>query len=159
MPKAHGLLEIAQPVAEALDVENATVVQESVEDGRRQHLVAGEDFGSGIDALVGRVQQCALLVAVRDETEEEERCLLTGHGLEADLIEYQQARIDVPLAAQGAGSKVGVASHQRQEVVEAVEYRAGLENLDTRVSLKVRLVRRSQGKSLQSEEVTLGCEL
>jgi hypothetical protein len=49
----QGVLEVAQPVAAALDLEDMGAVEQPVEDSRGQHLVAGEQFGPVTDALVG----------------------------------------------------------------------------------------------------------
>lgn len=49
----EGLLEVAQSVAAALDVEDMGAMQQPVEDGGGQHLVAGQQFGPVADTLVG----------------------------------------------------------------------------------------------------------
>lgn len=46
------------------------VVQEPVEDGRGEHVVA-EDLAPLRDELIGRDEEAAFLVAARDELEEE----------------------------------------------------------------------------------------
>ena len=47
------LLEVPEPVAAALDVEDMGAVEQAVEDGGGQDLVAGEELGPVADALVG----------------------------------------------------------------------------------------------------------
>src|SRR5688572_24807880 len=47
-------LEVAEAVAAALDIENVGAVQQAVEDGGSQDLVAGEQLGPVADALVRR---------------------------------------------------------------------------------------------------------
>ena len=49
----QGFLEIAQPVASALDGEDMGAMEQAIEDGGGQHLVAGKQFGPVADALVG----------------------------------------------------------------------------------------------------------
>lgn len=120
MTGGQGGLELPQPVASALDVEDVAVMQEPVEDGGGQDLVAGEDLRPGLDALVGGDDDRALLVAVGDQAEEQ-RGILAAHRLEADLVEDQQAVVDVLLATQERGRELGIAAHQRQQLVEAVE--------------------------------------
>src|SRR5262249_34982851 len=68
-----GLLEVAQAVAPALDVEHVALVQEPIEDRGRQDLVAGEHLGPVLDALVGRDEDAAAAIAIADEPEEQAR--------------------------------------------------------------------------------------
>ena len=65
-----GLFEVAEPIAATLDVEHVTVVQQSIEDGGGEDLVAGEHLGPVADALVGGDQDAAALVAVAHHREE-----------------------------------------------------------------------------------------
>jgi hypothetical protein len=76
---------LAHAVAVASDVDEVTVVQEPVEEGRRHHLVA-QDFAPLFEALVGGEHGRAVLVATADELEEEHR---TGaiHRQTADPVD------------------------------------------------------------------------
>lgn len=76
--------------------------------------------GPSLHAFVRGDQASALLVAVRGNPEEQ-RGIGTAHRLEADLIEDQQAGVDVLLAPQQRGREICVAAHQRQQLIEAVE--------------------------------------
>ena len=60
----QGFLEIAQPVAAALDVENMGAVLQAIEDGGGQHLVAGKQFCPVADALVGGNPHGAAAIAI-----------------------------------------------------------------------------------------------
>jgi len=48
-------LEVAEPVAAALDVEEVAAVQEAVEEGGGHDLVAGQDLGPVLDRLVRKL--------------------------------------------------------------------------------------------------------
>src|SRR3954452_23830621 len=67
------LLEVAQTVAAALDVQHVRAVQQPVQDRRRQHLVAGEQLGPVAHALVGGDHDRAATVAVRHQPKEQAR--------------------------------------------------------------------------------------
>lgn len=80
-----GLPLLLEAVALAFDVQGGGMVQQPVEDGRRQDLVV-EDLTPVDEALVGGEDEAGLLVAPAEETEEETR-LLPGHGEGAHLVE------------------------------------------------------------------------
>ena len=107
-------LEFTQPVSAALDLEHLAVMQELVKGG------GGEDLGPDLGALVGGDDESGLLVAMRDEPEEQ-RGVLTAHGLEADLVDDQQTVVDVLLVTQQRMRELGVAVHWGQQLIEAVE--------------------------------------
>ncbi len=64
-------VEFAQAVAAAFDVQDVAGVEQSVEDGGRDGLIAGQHLGPVADALVGGDEDGPALVAVRDQAEEE----------------------------------------------------------------------------------------
>jgi hypothetical protein len=66
----QGFLEMAQPVAVALDVEDMGAVEQAIEDGGCQHLVAGKQFCPVADPLVGGNPHGAAALAVTGEPEE-----------------------------------------------------------------------------------------
>lgn len=63
--------QLAQSVAAAVDVNHLDMVQQPVEDRRRQDLVVGEDCRPVAHVLVRRQQDDAPLIAGRDKLEEE----------------------------------------------------------------------------------------
>ena len=79
-------VELPQPVAAAVDVDDVHVMQEAVEDGSGQDLVAREDLRPVAHVLVGGQDDRALLVAGRDEAKEEIG-LLPVQGPEPDLVD------------------------------------------------------------------------
>jgi len=95
-------------------------VQQAVEDGGGERFVAGEQFGPFADRLVGRDEDGAATVAVGDEPEEQAG-LVAGHGLEAELVDDQQAGVEVLASAQSGRRQVGVGLERQLELVEAVE--------------------------------------
>ena len=76
---------LAHAVAVAADVDQVTVVQQPVDEGRCHHFVA-QDFAPFLEALIGREHSGAMLVASADELEEEHR---TGaiHREVANLVD------------------------------------------------------------------------
>ena len=62
------------------------MVEQAVENGGGEDLVAGEEFGPVADALVGGDEDAAAAVAVGDEAEEEAG-VEAGHGFETDLVD------------------------------------------------------------------------
>jgi hypothetical protein len=70
-------------------VDDVHVVQEAVEDGGGEDLVAGEDLGPVADVLVRGEDDRAFLVAGADQSEEEIR-FLSVQGTEADLVDDKE---------------------------------------------------------------------
>ena len=97
-------VEFAQPVAPPVDVDDVDVVQQAVEDGGRQDLVAREDLRPVAYVLVRGEDDGALLVAGRDEAKEEVR-LLPIQGPEANLVELCGVRGQRPLLPPPFGAK------------------------------------------------------
>ena len=118
--QADGLLQVAQPVAAALDVEDVAVMEQPVEDGGGQHLVAGQQLGPVLDALVGGDEDGASSVAVADEPEEQ-RGGLPVHGLEAHLVDDEQRHVEVLAPAQPGGRELGIALEGGDELLDAQE--------------------------------------
>ena len=48
MGSFHGLVEVLQPIAVPVDVEDMGLMEQPVKDRRRGHLVAGEDLDNGL---------------------------------------------------------------------------------------------------------------
>ena len=63
------VLEVAEPVAAALDVEDVGAVEQAIEEGGGQDLVAGEELGPVADALVGGDQHRAAFVPGKTPTD------------------------------------------------------------------------------------------
>src|SRR5437867_8830679 len=82
-------------VALAFDVDDGGVVQQAVEDGGGDDPVA-EDFPPDSERLVGGDQDGALLIAARDELEEEVRRHPVD-GQVANLVEDEQLRLNEEL--------------------------------------------------------------
>ena len=87
-------------------------MQEAVEDGRREHVVA-EDGAPLADGLVRRDEEAAPLVAPRDELEEQVRSALL-EGQVAELVDDQQLglREERELRVERA---VGLCARERRE--------------------------------------------
>ena len=81
-----------QSVAVPFDVHHLAMVQQAVEDGRRDDRIA-EEFLPVAEALVGRDDGRASLVAVRHELEEEVR-LLAGYREVAHFVHDHQVRAE-----------------------------------------------------------------
>jgi hypothetical protein len=64
------LLQLLEPVAATLDVEDVGVVEQPVQDRGGHHLVAGQDRRPVPDALVGRDRDAPAAAAGGDQTEE-----------------------------------------------------------------------------------------
>jgi hypothetical protein len=127
----QGVFQVAQPVAAALDVEHVRAVQEPVEDGGRQDLIAGEQLRPVPDALVGRDDHGATTVAVADQPEEQ-GSLLAAHGIVAHLVDQQQRRGHVLPPFQPGGRHGAVDLERRHQLVEAeiLHGEAELDGLD-----------------------------
>ena len=69
-------------------------MEQPIEDRGSEDLVASEDFRPRFDTLVRGDQDRALLVAMRDDAEEQRR-ILSGHRLEADFVQDAETGIDV----------------------------------------------------------------
>ena len=110
------MLEVAETVAAALDVEDVAVVEEPVEDGGGEDLVAGQEFGPVLDAFVGGDEDRAAAVAIGHEAEEETR-LGAGHGLEAHLVDDQKGDVEVLTPAQPGGREIGVGPQRSKLVI------------------------------------------
>ena len=65
--------EFAEPIALAVDVDDRDVVEQTVEDGGGQDLIAGKDFWPVPHMFVRREQDRAAFVTGADEAEEEIR--------------------------------------------------------------------------------------
>ena len=79
-------VDLSEPVAAAVDVDDVYVAQQAVEDRGGEDLVAGEDLGPVAHVLVGGEADRALLVARAHEAEEEVG-LLAVEGPEAHFVE------------------------------------------------------------------------
>ena len=91
---------LLQPVAVALDEEGVAVVQESVENGGGEDIVA-EDLAPLGDELIGGDEHAALLVTPSDELEEEVGAALL-EGQISELVEDEQLglRVEVELVLE-----------------------------------------------------------
>ena len=63
-------------------------MQQSVEDGGREHLVASEQFGLVADVLVGGYDQGAAVVTLADYAEEQ-ACVLATQRIVAHFVDQQ----------------------------------------------------------------------
>lgn len=95
----EGLLEVAQAIGSALDVQDMGFVQQPVKDGGGQHFVAGEKLGPVAHGFVGGDQDRAAAVAVGDQAKEQ-ACFLAIHGLEAQFVDDQEPGGEVLAPAQ-----------------------------------------------------------
>ncbi len=114
------MLEVAEAVAASLDVEHVTMMQQPIEDGGGEDLVAGQELRPVLDAFVGGDEDRAAAVAIGDEAEEETR-LGAGHGLEAHLVDDQKGDVEVLAPAQPGGREVGVGPQRGEQLLEAQE--------------------------------------
>src|SRR5215469_17628957 len=87
-PTSSPTLGLAQPVALAGLAEDAGMVEEAVEDRRRQHFVA-EELLPGVEAPVGGQHQRAPRVAVGEQPTEG-AAGNRAQGVVADLVEDDQ---------------------------------------------------------------------
>ena len=133
------LFEIAQSVAAALDVQDVSPMQKSIEYGGGQHLIACHDLGPFPDGLVGRDQHRASAVAIGDEAEEEAG-LCPVHRFEAHFIDHEQRRREILSTSQPGRRQDRVGSQQVQQFIEAVVLHgeALLDGLDAEADGQVR---------------------
>ena len=120
LPQADGLLEVAESVATALDVEHVAMVQEPVEDGGGEDRIASEQLRPVLDALVGGDEDGASAVAVAHEPEEQAR-FGPGHGLEAHFVDDQQGDVEVLAPPEPGGRQLGIGTKRGEQLLEAVE--------------------------------------
>lgn len=90
--------KFSEPVALAIDVDDGHVMEQAVEDRRGQDLIASEDLGPVADMFVGGEQDRAAFVPRGHEAKEEIRFHAVQRA-EADLVDDEQATIDVPPCA------------------------------------------------------------
>lgn len=115
------LFEIPKAIAAPLDAEHVAVMEQAIEDGGGQALVAGEQLWPVLDALlVGGDQDRAAAVAVTDQAEEQAR-LAAAHGLEAHLVDDQQGGAQVLAPVQARGRQFGVALQGGEQLLETAE--------------------------------------
>jgi hypothetical protein len=119
---SESLLEVSESVAPPLDVEHVRLVQQAVEDGGGECLVASEQFGPLAHAFVGGDQDRAAALAVSNQSEEQAG-LLAAHRLEAELVDDEQAGGEVLATAQACGRQVRIGLEHDLQLVEAVELR------------------------------------
>lgn len=89
--------QVLQPVGPARDLDDVAVVADAVRDGARRHVVA-EHLPPPADADVGGDDRRALLVARRDELEEQVGAALPDVEV-PELVDDEQLRVRVVLEA------------------------------------------------------------
>ena len=95
------LLHVPEAEAAAVDLQDMAVVEQAIEDGGGQDLVAGQHLRPFADALVGGDQGAAALVAMVDDLEQQVG-LVPVQGLEAELVDDQQTGGHVTCAGAAA---------------------------------------------------------
>lgn len=112
--------DILESAGTSADIEDDTLMQKPVEDGGSHGLVAGEDAGPVLDALVGGDGGGAASVSIADEPEKESG--IGGiHGLESNLVDDEVGGIEVLFSPQLRGRDIGMLAHLVEEVLEPVE--------------------------------------
>ena len=95
-------VDLSEPVAAAVDVDDVYVVRQAVEDRGGEDLVADEDLGPVAHVLVGGEDDRALLVARAHEAEEEVG-LPAVEGPEARFVDDGQRAVQVALGLEPSG--------------------------------------------------------
>src|SRR5690606_32678400 len=143
-------LQVPEPIASSLHVEDVAVVKEPVEDRRREDLVARQHLGPVLDPLVGGDQDAAPLVPVADQAKEQAR-LMPRHRFEPYFVDDEKRGRQVLLPPQARGREVGVPAQCRQQLLESIEdhSEAVLHRLHTERHRQVRLAH--PGRSLDQQ--------
>ena len=110
-------VDLLEPVAAVVDVDDVYVVQQAVEDRGGEDLVAGEDLGPVAHVLVGGEGDRALLVA-RAHQAEEEVGLLAVEGPEAHFVDDEQRAVQVAPGLEPSGRDRRVSLEHVHEVIE-----------------------------------------
>ncbi len=124
--------QVPEAIAPPLYVEHMAVMQQTVQDRRGQHFIAGKKLRPVADALVGGYQHAAALIAVADQAKKQ-RGLQAGHRLKAHLVDDQKPGVHIFLPASSARGQIGVFLQGCQKLLDPVEHHpeAVLHGLDT----------------------------
>lgn len=108
---------VAQPIASLLDVDNMRAMEQAVEDGGRQYLVIGLEFGPVADDLVGRNDHGSASVSIADQPEEQ-ASIFAVQSIVAHLVAQQQrAGHELP-AFKSNWRKVGICALGGQQLIK-----------------------------------------
>lgn len=116
-------IQLAKPVAPAVDVDDVHVVQQAVEDRSGQDLVAREDLRPVPDVLVRGQHDRATLVTRGHEAEEEVR-LVSVQRPEADFVDDQERCVEIALGFEPGRRDRRIGSQHVHQVIQHVVLRA-----------------------------------
>jgi hypothetical protein len=111
------LVELAEPVAAPVDVDDVHVMEEAVEDRGGEDLVTREDLRPVAHVFVRGQDDRSALAACADQPEEEVG-LMPVERAEADLIDDQKRAVEVAFRLQPGRRDGGIGLERMQQVVE-----------------------------------------